>query len=173
MSSLLGICAPYCLRDVVYYHSAVCISVVHGSQRLVALLSRCVPNLELDCRLIVQGKGLCEESGADSGLSVVIELILFGEVNMAIWVLAVVCPYRTFTKRSTSELFPTADSPSECQYAVPWRFGMRLLLTQKHKLELCEPRAAGATTLLHTLGHGWAWWRMSAFALWKRKKRRL
>jgi hypothetical protein len=42
---------------------------------------------------------------------------------------------------------------------------MRSLLTQKHKLELCESRAAGATTLLHTLGHDRAWRRMSVFAL--------
>jgi hypothetical protein len=71
-------CAPYSLCDIVYNHGTVRISVVHGCQRLVALLSSCVPDLELDCRLVVQGKGLCEESGADSGLSVIIELVLPG-----------------------------------------------------------------------------------------------
>jgi len=73
--------------------------------------------------------------------------------------------YRTFTKRSTSELFPTADSPSDCQHIVPQRSNKRSQLTQKHELELCEPRAAGATTLLHALGHDRAWRRMSVFAL--------
>jgi hypothetical protein len=47
----------------------------------------------------------------------------------------------------------------------PYSSDTRSLLTQKHQLELCEPRAAGATTLLHTLGHGRAWRRMSVFAL--------
>lgn len=32
-----------------------------------------------------------------------------------------------------------------------------LPLTQQHELELREPSAAGAATLLHALGHGWAW----------------
>jgi len=76
------ICAPYSLCDIVYDYGAVRISVVHGCQRLVALLSRSVPDLELDCRLVVQGKGLCEESGADSGLSVIIELVLS---NISVW----------------------------------------------------------------------------------------
>jgi hypothetical protein len=109
---------PYSLRNVVYHHGAVCISVVHGCQRLVTFLSRCVPNLELDCRLIIQGECLCEESSADRGLSVIVELILPAEVNIANSRL-VFALYRTFTKRRTSELFPTADSPSGRQYMFP------------------------------------------------------
>jgi hypothetical protein len=114
----LSIHIPYSLRNVVYHHGTVCISVVHGCQRLVTLLSCCVPNLELDCRLFIQGKGLCEESSADRGLSVIVELILPGKVSIAITRL-VFALYRTFTKRRTSELFPTADSPSRSSVYPP------------------------------------------------------
>jgi hypothetical protein len=122
---------PYSLRDVVYHHGTVCISVVHGCQRLVTFLSCCVPNLELDCRLIIQGKGLCEESSADRGLSVIVELILQAEVSIAITKL-VFALYRTFTKRRTSELFPTADSPS--------RLSVNLLL-ELHPVIATDPEA--------------------------------
>jgi hypothetical protein len=112
---------PYSLRNVIYHHGTVCISVVHGCQRLVAFLSCCVPNLELDCRLIIQGKGLCEESSANRGLSVIVELILPAKVSIAI-TRPVFALYRTFTKRRTSELFPTADSPSRPSVYLPLEF---------------------------------------------------
>jgi hypothetical protein len=74
-------CYSYSLRNVINDNGAVCVPVVHGCERLVALLSCCVPDLEFDCRLLVEGEGLCEESGADCGLSVVIELILVSIVR--------------------------------------------------------------------------------------------
>jgi hypothetical protein len=42
---------------------------------------------------------------------------------------------------------------------------MKSLLTKEHEFELCEPRAAGATTLLHALGHSWALILLPVFAL--------
>jgi hypothetical protein len=66
----------YSLCDVVYYYGAVCISVVHGCERLVALLAGGVPNLKLHGCVLVEGDGLCEEGGTDSRFSVVIELVL-------------------------------------------------------------------------------------------------
>ena len=62
--------------NVVYDDGAVCVSVVHWRQRLVALLSRGIPDLELDRCLLVEGDGLGEERGADGGFSVVVELVL-------------------------------------------------------------------------------------------------
>lgn len=55
----------YSLCDIVDHHRAVRIPVVHRRQRLVPLLTRCVPYLELDCCLVVEGYRLCEEGGAD------------------------------------------------------------------------------------------------------------
>lgn len=67
---------PYRLGDVIDHNSAVGISVVHGSQRLVSLLASRIPDLELDCRVLIQRDGLCQESSANRRLAVVIELIL-------------------------------------------------------------------------------------------------
>lgn len=113
--------SPYRLCNIVYHYGAVCVSVVHGSQRLVALLSRGVPNLKLDCRLLIEGEGLCEECSADSGFSVVVELILLAVVSVATIIPTVVLQ-RTLTKRRTRELFPTADSPSDCQYDLSCQY---------------------------------------------------
>lgn len=66
----------YCLSDVVDYDGAVGIAVVHGGQRLVALLTSGIPNLELDGGRVIEGDCLSEESGADGGFPVVVELIL-------------------------------------------------------------------------------------------------
>ena len=77
----MALSRTYSLCDVIDDYGAVCVSVVHGCERLVALLSCCVPDLEFDCRLFVQGKGLCEESGADGGFSIVVELILVARVR--------------------------------------------------------------------------------------------
>jgi hypothetical protein len=64
------------LRNVVDDDGAVGVPVVHGRQRLVPLLARCVPDLKLDCRVLVERDGLCEEGGADGGFPVRVELVL-------------------------------------------------------------------------------------------------
>ena len=64
------------LGDVVDDDGAVGVAVVHGGQRLVPLLPRRVPYLELDGGGVVEGDGLREEGGADGGFSVVVELVL-------------------------------------------------------------------------------------------------
>jgi hypothetical protein len=64
------------LCDVVDDDGAVGVAVVHGRQRLVALLAGRVPYLELDCCGLVEGDGLGEEGGADCGFPVVVELVL-------------------------------------------------------------------------------------------------
>jgi hypothetical protein len=66
------------LGDVVDNNSAVGVSVVHGSQRLVALLTGRIPDLELDSGVLVERNGLGEESSADSRLAIRIELVLEG-----------------------------------------------------------------------------------------------
>lgn len=73
--------------------------------------------------------------------------------------------FHTFTKRRTSELFPTADSPTTYQCDVPRLSSKLLPLTQQYELELRESSAAGAATLLHALGHDWAWREMKVFAM--------
>lgn len=69
-------CATYGLCNIVYDNRAVRIPIIHGRQTLVSLLPRRIPYLELDCCLLVEGDGLCEEGGADGGFSVVVELVL-------------------------------------------------------------------------------------------------
>jgi hypothetical protein len=64
------------LCNIVDYHGAVGIAVVHGRKRLVTLLARCVPDFKLDGCGLIEGDGLGEEGGADGRLPVVIELIL-------------------------------------------------------------------------------------------------
>lgn len=66
----------YSLRDVVDDDGAVCIAVVHGGQRFVAFLAGCVPDLELDRRVLVEGDGLGKEGGAYGGFPVVVKLVL-------------------------------------------------------------------------------------------------
>lgn len=67
---------PYCLCNIVDNDCTVGISVVHGSERLVAFLSCRVPYFELYGGGVVEGNGLGEEGGADGGLPVIIELVL-------------------------------------------------------------------------------------------------
>ena len=62
--------------DIINDDSAVGVPVVHGRERLVALLACRVPYLELDGCGFVEGDGLGEEGGANGGLPVVIELVL-------------------------------------------------------------------------------------------------
>ena len=68
--------ATYSLCDVVDDDGAVCVAVVHGGQRLVALLAGRVPDFKLDGCVLVEGDGLGEEGGADGRFSVVVELVL-------------------------------------------------------------------------------------------------
>ena len=62
--------------DVVNDNGAVGVAVVHGCERLVAFLACSVPDLELDGCGFVESDGLSEESGADGGFAVVVELVL-------------------------------------------------------------------------------------------------
>jgi hypothetical protein len=74
------------LRNIVHNHGAVGIAIVHGSQGLVSFLTSGIPNLELDCGVLVQGNGLSKEGGADGGFAERVELILYyvsGEVASA------------------------------------------------------------------------------------------
>ena len=64
------------MGDVVDDDGTVGIAVVHGGERLVALLTGRVPYLELDGGVLVERDGLCEECGADGGFPVRVELIL-------------------------------------------------------------------------------------------------
>lgn len=65
----------YWLGHIVYDDSTVGIAVVHGGERLVALLASGVPDLKLDDRVGIEADGLREESSADGGLAVVVELV--------------------------------------------------------------------------------------------------
>ena len=51
--------------DVVDHDGAVCVPVVHWGEGFVAFLAGRVPDLELDCGVVVQGDGLCEEGCSD------------------------------------------------------------------------------------------------------------
>ena len=64
------------MGDVVDHNGAVGVPVVHGSKRLVPLLTRRIPDLKFDGCGFVEGYGLGEEGSADGGLPVIIELIL-------------------------------------------------------------------------------------------------
>lgn len=64
------------MRDVVYDHSTVGISIVHGRKGLVPLLASRIPDFELDCSILIEGDGLSEECRTDGGFSVRIELVL-------------------------------------------------------------------------------------------------
>jgi hypothetical protein len=64
------------LSDIVDDNGAVCISVVHGSKRLVAFLAGGIPNFELDGSVLIKRNGLGQEGSADGGLAIGIELVL-------------------------------------------------------------------------------------------------
>lgn len=51
---MCGIGSPYRLGNIVDDDSAVRISVVHRSKRLVPLLSSCIPYLKLDSGVFIQ-----------------------------------------------------------------------------------------------------------------------
>lgn len=68
----------YRLRYIVNDYGAVGVSVVHGCQGLVSLLTGGIPDLELDCSILVERDGLSEEGGADGRFSKRVELVLGG-----------------------------------------------------------------------------------------------
>jgi hypothetical protein len=110
--------SSYGLCDVVYDDCAICVPVIHGSQRFVSFLPRCVPNLKLYGCLFVECNSLSQECGSNCGFSVVIELILCDSYQRTAlgersWQPGQCC--HTLTNRSTNELFPTADSPAHHQ----------------------------------------------------------
>jgi hypothetical protein len=88
----------YRLGDVVDHYSAVGIAVVHGRERLVTLLARCVPDLELDGCGFIEGDRLREEGGADGGLPVIVELILATWLALNLDCIFWKCPYAYFDK---------------------------------------------------------------------------
>lgn len=66
----------YGLCNIVDNDGAVCVAVIHGGQGFVTLLSGSIPNLELDCGVLIEGDGLCQECGADGGLPERVKLVL-------------------------------------------------------------------------------------------------
>ena len=62
--------------NVVDNNGAVGVAIVHGRERLVALLAGRVPDLKLDCGVLVERDGLGEERGADGGFSERVEWVL-------------------------------------------------------------------------------------------------
>lgn len=66
----------YGLRDIIDNDGAVGITIIHGGQRFVSLLTGGIPYFELDCRVFIEGYRLGEESGSDCRFTVVIELVL-------------------------------------------------------------------------------------------------
>lgn len=93
--------------DIVDNYRAVGIAVVHGSQRLVALLTGRIPNLKLDGGVLVERDCLRKEGGADGRFAERVELVLHGQ-RVGLRDLKNV---PTLTNRRTIELLPTADSP--------------------------------------------------------------
>jgi hypothetical protein len=113
MASRLLKLSTYSLCNVVDYDSTVGISVVHGRERLIALLTSRVPDLKLDRRVLVEGNGLGEEGGADGGFSVVVELVLDKaqhERRLGIYISYAACDCLAMICLRT---FPTADSPAK------------------------------------------------------------
>jgi hypothetical protein len=80
------------LGDVIDNDGTVGISIVHRSQRLIALLAGSIPDFKLDCGTLIEGDGLCQESGSDRRLAVIIELVLIrrlaSEGSMYPWITA-------------------------------------------------------------------------------------
>ena len=63
-SSAIGVTHGLC--DVIDYNCAICISVVHGRQRFIPLLTCSIPYLKFDRSSVIQRYGLGEESSANS-----------------------------------------------------------------------------------------------------------
>lgn len=50
--------STYSLCDIIYDNGAVCVSIVHGGERLVALLAGGIPDLKLNRGGFIEGNGL-------------------------------------------------------------------------------------------------------------------
>lgn len=125
-----GSVGSYCLCDIVYDYGTVCVSVVHGCQRLVALLSCCVPDLELHGRLLIKGQSLCEESGADGGFSVVVELVLVAEIS------------RDSCALSLDVFIPSQSAGQANSFRQPTRLeSISILCTSTFLISLHSPRS--------------------------------
>lgn len=68
--------SAYSLCDVVDNNSAICISVVHRSKRLVSFLSCCIPYFKFDGGGVIERDCLSEKSSSYGGLPIVIKLVL-------------------------------------------------------------------------------------------------
>lgn len=90
--------------NIVNHHGAVCIAVVHGRKGLVSFLACGIPDLKLDGCVLIEGDGLGEEGGSNSGLSVGIELVLITSMSAKLGSAQNVQSLLTFTNRSTIEL---------------------------------------------------------------------
>lgn len=159
-------CDAYSLCDIVYNNSAVCVPVVHGRQRLVALLTSSIPYLKLDCCVLVEGDGLGKEGSADGRFSVVVELVLAACQTK---VCEIASRRLTFTNRSTSEDYVHVSSYRCCLDRTAnlsnSRFTCALLVigieskvhryihTQQYQLELRESGTARTAALLYSLRH--------------------
>jgi hypothetical protein len=100
----------YSLSNVVDYDGAVCVAVVHGGQGLVALLTCGIPDLELDGSRVIEGDCLGEESSADGGFPVVVELVL-DETEDERTLPCVRCLLTVDRLLQWLRTLPTADSP--------------------------------------------------------------
>jgi hypothetical protein len=149
------------LSDIVDNNGAVCISVVHGRQGLVSLLTRRIPDLELHCGVLIERDGLCKESGADCGFPIRVELVLVCGQLLCCTIHGRELE-RTLTNRNTIELFPTADSPVQGQHAYPLSDPEQL--TQQHQFELSKAVVHAARARGTASSHGkyvmWKSWRL-------------
>lgn len=92
------------MSDIVNDNGAVCISVVHGSERLVAFLAGSIPNLELDSSVLIERDGLGQEGSTDGGLAIGIELVLEGLGKLLSHTMTWAPVVHTLTNRKTIEL---------------------------------------------------------------------
>lgn len=133
------------LGDVVDNDGAVRITVVHGCQGLVALLAGCVPDFKLDCGVLVEGDGLCEEGGTDGGFSVRVELVFDEAQNdgaLGEWVSMRCAPRAGWRRRQAVSIIPFR-LPTRLRMIVlassaPARRLGRVGHTQQNQLELRE-----------------------------------
>jgi hypothetical protein len=131
------------LGDIVDDNGAVGISVVHGSQRFISLLTGGVPYLELDGCALIQRYRLSQESSADCGFSIVVELVL-DEPEYEGTLRAVSKGVPMHSSMMPIHTLPTADSPEACQRCLSDI--ARGLLTEEDELELGESAAGTRST---------------------------
>lgn len=68
--------SAYSLCDIVDDNSAICISVVHRSKRLVSFLSCRIPYFKFDGSGVIERDCLSEERSSNGGFSIVVKLVL-------------------------------------------------------------------------------------------------